>query len=100
MFNIMNLVGKEFFYKYVGPLISFMNHNVINIPNGTSKDNVFIGKHNGRLSIISDPECKQRIIAIFDYYSQFTLKPIHNNFMRLLRKLPCDRTFTQDPIHK
>jgi len=100
MVSIQSLIGKEFFGKYVGPFISFMNHNDIKIPNGTGQDNVFDHKSNGRLSIIKDPECKMRVIAISDYYTQFTLKPIHKLFMDLLRKLPCDRTFTQDPFHK
>jgi len=53
----------------------------------------------GKLSFIYDPECKLRIIAIVDYYTQFFLKPIHNGLMSLLRRLPCDRTYTQDPLH-
>jgi hypothetical protein len=100
MQSILTLTGKEFFSKYVGPFISFVNHNKINIPNGSGKDNIFTHKSSGRLSIIKDPECKMRVIAISDYYTQFTLKPIHKLFMNLLRKLPCDRTFTQDPFHK
>jgi hypothetical protein len=99
MVSISILVGIDFFNKYIGPFISFMNHNNINIPNGSGKDNIFTHQSNGRLSIVKDPECKMRVIAIFDYYSQFTLKPIHKIFMNLLRKLPCDRTFTQDPFH-
>jgi hypothetical protein len=51
----------------------------------------------GRLSIVKDPECKMRVIAMVDYISQFLLKPIHLAYFRCLRKLPCDRTFTQDP---
>jgi len=98
--SIQFLIGKDFFGKYIGPLISFVNHNKINIPNGSDKDNVFTHKSSGRLSIVNDPECKKRIIAISDYFTQFTLKPIHVNLMNLLRKLPCDRTFTQDPFHK
>jgi len=94
------LVGKDFFNKYIGPLISFVNHNNISIPNGSGQENVFDHKSTGRLSIIKDPECKMRVIAISDYFTQFTLKPIHVNFMNLLRKMPCDRTFTQDPFHK
>jgi len=97
--SIQFLVGKEFFAQYIGPFISFMNHNNINIPDGSGKDRIFTHKSTGRLSIVKDPECKMRIIAISDYYTQFTLKPIHNMFMNLLRKLPCDRTFTQDPFH-
>jgi len=100
MESILTLIGKDFFTTYVGPFISFINHNKINIPNGSGKDNIFTHKSSGRLSIIKDPECKMRVIAISDYFTQFTLKPIHKIFMNLLRKLPCDRTFTQDPFHK
>lgn len=51
----------------------------------------------GRLSIVHDPECKERIIAISDYWSQLVLKPINDGIFKLLKTLPCDRTYTQDP---
>jgi len=54
----------------------------------------------GKLSFIKDPEAKLRIIAIVDYYSQLFLKPIHESIFSLLKRLPCDRTFTQNPLHK
>jgi hypothetical protein len=54
----------------------------------------------GKLSFIYDPECKLRIVAIIDYYTQLFLKPIHMKIMNLLHKLPCDRTYTQDPFNK
>jgi hypothetical protein len=58
-------------------------------------------QHTGRLSIIKDPELKMRVIAMVDYLSQFTLKPIHDGILSLLKaKLPQDRTFTQDPFNK
>jgi len=53
--------------------------------------------HIGRLSIVKDPDCKMRIIAILDYVSQFLLKPIHLSIFRKLRNFECDRTFTQEP---
>jgi hypothetical protein len=53
----------------------------------------------GKLSIVKDPELKMRVIAMVDYYSQFLLRPIHNDLLRLLKKLKCDRTYTQDPRH-
>jgi hypothetical protein len=53
--------------------------------------------HIGRLSIVKDPDCKMRVIAILDYVTQFLLKPIHISIFRKLRNLPCDRTFTQEP---
>jgi hypothetical protein len=51
------------------------------------------------LSIVNDPECKKRVIAMVDYHSQLALKSIHKDLLNLLRKFPCDRTFTQDPFH-
>jgi len=51
-----------------------------------------------KLSIVQDPEAKSRIIAIFDFWSQTWLRQIHKIHFNFLRKLPTDRTFTQDPI--
>jgi len=51
----------------------------------------------GALSIVKDPELKMRVIAMLDYYSQLALRPIHNYLLECLKRLPCDRTFTQDP---
>nr|QJQ28893.1 RNA-dependent RNA polymerase [Botrytis cinerea mitovirus 4] len=55
--------------------------------------------YTGKLSIVKDPELKRRVIAMVDYHSQFTLKPIHEMLLNKLRTLKCDRTFTQDPKH-
>jgi hypothetical protein len=55
--------------------------------------------YTGRLSIVKDPELKRRIIAMVDYLSQFTLRPIHDGILHLLRSLPQDRTFTQNPYN-
>lgn len=54
----------------------------------------------GKISFVRDPECKLRIIAISDYFSQLYLKPIHNKIMNKLHNLPCDRTYTQSPFNK
>jgi len=48
-----------------------------------------------KLSTVSDIEGKCRVIAIFDYFSQMVLKPIHNSFMDHLREIPTDCTFNQ-----
>jgi hypothetical protein len=53
----------------------------------------------GKLSIVHDPELKERVIAMCDYTTQYTLRPIHDILLKNLSKLPCDRTFTQDPKH-
>lgn len=54
----------------------------------------------GKISFIKDPECKLRIVAISDYFSQLYLKPIHTKIMKKLQNLPCDRTYTQSPFNK
>jgi len=53
--------------------------------------------HPGKLAIVNDPELKKRVIAMIDYYSQLHLKPIHDILLKILSKMPCDRTFTQSP---
>lgn len=54
----------------------------------------------GKFSFVKDPEAKLRIIAISDFYTQLILKPIHNQILRLLKGINCDRTFTQNPMHR
>jgi hypothetical protein len=51
-----------------------------------------------RLSIVKDPECKMRVIAIFDYISQIFLNNLAKHIYSDLRGLRPDRTFTQDPL--
>nr|QDH87281.1 MAG: RNA-dependent RNA polymerase [Mitovirus sp.] len=51
-----------------------------------------------KLSIVHDPELKERVIAILDWFSQESLRPFHNYCFSLLRSMKQDRTFTQDPI--
>jgi hypothetical protein len=53
----------------------------------------------GKVSFVHDPEGKKRIIAIVDYYTQLFLRPLHDELFRLVRKIPMDRSFTQDPRH-
>nr|UPW42080.1 MAG: putative RNA dependent RNA polymerase [Inner Mongolia sediment mitovirus 5] len=54
-------------------------------------------EYNGALAFIKDPECKLRIIAMLDYTSQLFLKPVHRILFNCLKKIPMDRTFTQNP---
>lgn len=51
-----------------------------------------------KLSIVNDPEGKARIICIFDYWSQMALKGVHSYGFNLLRLIPQDRTFDQNPF--
>jgi hypothetical protein len=50
-----------------------------------------------RLSIVQDPELKARIVGIVDWVTQVLLEPLSAQLFDLLRSLPQDRTFTQDP---
>lgn len=90
MQNIMNLTDKEgqdFFCK------SITLANELGVKPK-------MGNHfKGKISYVKDPEAKLRIIAISDYYTQLFLKPIHEKVLNILKTLPCDRTFTQDPFH-
>jgi hypothetical protein len=54
-------------------------------------------KCSGSLSIINDPELKQRVIAMSGYTTQLLLKPIHDNLLNMLKRFPQDRTFDQNP---
>lgn len=44
---------------------------------------------------ISDKEGKTREIAVFDYFSQTALRPLHSFLYRVLRRIPSDMTFDQ-----
>lgn len=48
-----------------------------------------------RLTIFPDKEGKTRVIAIFDYFSQTVLKPLHHYLYRILERIPQDCTFDQ-----
>jgi len=56
-------------------------------------------KNNGltrRLTLVADKEGKTRIVAIFDYWSQIILFPIHKVLADLLKGIKEDCTFNQD----
>lgn len=50
-----------------------------------------------RLSVVQDPELKARLVGIVDYFSQVVLDPLAKQLFDLLKLIPQDRTFTQDP---
>lgn len=66
-------------------------------PYFASKCDAHRSPYSGKLSFVFDPDFKIRTIAIFDYPSQLVLKKIHSGLMNILRSIPTDRTFTQDP---
>lgn len=48
-----------------------------------------------KLSVIRDPEAKSRVIAIYDYWSQTCLRPIHDGLLSILSRIPADCTLDQ-----
>lgn len=48
-----------------------------------------------KISIVRAPENKNRPIAIFDYWSQTVLKPIHDAAYNVLRTFKSDKTYSQ-----
>lgn len=48
-----------------------------------------------KLSQVQAPEGKERVVAIFDYWSQAALKPLHESLIAFLSKTPGDCTFSQ-----
>jgi len=52
-----------------------------------------------KLSLIKDKECKTRIIAIFDYWSQTALKPLNDSIFKILRGIKQDRTYKQGQLN-
>jgi len=48
-----------------------------------------------KLSVVRDKEGKQRVIAIFDYWSQTALRPVHDWLFSILRTIKQDCTFNQ-----
>lgn len=80
--------------KYID---NFLKYKESELPEKKVDLNMYRTTCSGKLTAIADAEMKVRVIAIFDYLSQVFLKKIHSGLMRNLRKIPTDRTFTQDP---
>jgi len=94
---ILDLTSKEF-HDFFTTLYSWCFNNYNKIPSFTKDENSIKNQPiTGRFSIVKDPECKMRIIAITDYITQCTLKPINDSLFKLLNKLPRDR-LNQNPI--
>lgn len=51
-----------------------------------------------KLGIVEDPELKARVIGIFDHFSQAVLELISKQVFDMLKTIPSDRTFTQNPL--
>nr|URY18747.1 RNA-dependent RNA polymerase [Erysiphe necator associated mitovirus 3] len=53
-----------------------------------------------KLSIVHAPERKSRIIAILDYWTQSSLKPLHDRIFSILKGIEQDYTFNQQGVNK
>jgi hypothetical protein len=53
-----------------------------------------------KLVLLSDKACKTRVIAIADWWSNFSLNAIHSSMMSFLKRLPSDVTYRQNEIPK
>lgn len=49
----------------------------------------------GRLNMVPDSESKTRVIAQINYFIQAALRPLHEDLIRILSKIPNDLTFDQ-----
>lgn len=90
IFNLSDTDGQNWICK-----IYTFAWNKLLLTNKLGQEKVFSGK----LSVVRDPECKLRVIAMLDGVSQQFLRPIHDHLMSNLSKMPCDRTYTQNPWH-
>lgn len=54
----------------------------------------------GRLHFLQEGGGKTRVICIPDIWTQTVLKPIHDYLMTILKKFPCDGTFSHPNISK
>lgn len=49
----------------------------------------------GRLHAIDEPAGKVRVVAICDYWTQVSMKPVHDHLFNILRNISTDATFDQ-----
>lgn len=54
----------------------------------------------GRLHFLQEGGGKTRVICIPDIWTQTVLKPIHDFLMKVLKKFPCDGTFSHNLLAK
>jgi len=89
-----DLLGEMKFDRMIGNYCNIMLRDHRSFNSGNSLNGI------GKVSVVHDPELKERPIAMLDYYSQLLLKPIHDELLKKLKNFKTDRTFTQDPSHQ
>jgi hypothetical protein len=92
--NFIKLIGESSYKIIFGNFVEKLLKDHRLMASGKINDGL------GKISIVKDPELKRRPIAMLDYNSQMLLRPIHDDLLNNLSKLPQDRTFNQDPNNK
>jgi hypothetical protein len=89
LLHSIKVLGGSKLESYIDLLLKYINNTFLTriIP-------VFKGKVR-KLSYFSDKEGKTREVAIFDYFSQTSLIPLHKYLFKALKKIPQDFTFDQ-----
>jgi hypothetical protein len=75
----------------------------VRYPKGTEFDHLGSGKLFprpilGRLHAIDEPAGKVRVVAICDYWTQVSMKPVHDHLFEVLKNISTDATFDQSGI--
>lgn len=97
-YNVINVAGIAGItcqkgHKWLTTMIAKMEK-----PEFCSSTEIKNSIYTRRLSIIKDPECKMRVIAIFDWITQMFLDIISKDIYAILKGLRPDRTFSQNPL--
>nr|QIR30246.1 RNA-dependent RNA polymerase [Plasmopara viticola lesion associated mitovirus 23] len=93
--NEMKLIDQEAYLKTISAK-SMGKPSTDNGDKGMGKPSTPLRK----LSIVHSPERKSRIIAILDYWTQTSLKPLHDRIFSILKGIKQDYTFNQQGVCK
>lgn len=93
LLKLIRTVGGENLYQRVLSIVQGFNQELWQKVTGwRNKSSI------RKLSVVHAPEGKERVIAIFDYWSQAALLPLHNEVMRWLRRHRTDKTYKQTQV--
>nr|UTQ48823.1 RNA-dependent RNA polymerase [Monilinia fructicola mitovirus 6] len=90
--RIMGLLSEEL-WKYFKDLYTYS----LKMPDEFTPKGEKATTHLRRLAVVKDPECKMRVVAMFDWWSQIALKSLSDALFKTLSCIDSDRTYTQDP---
>jgi len=95
--DILTLSGNDTIKERVEPLLVLANTTPLptRIVDGEEVEKELYVR---KLAVIPDSEGKNRVVAILDYWSQTVLFPLHQGVLKILERIPQDRTFSQNPL--